>query len=75
MELKQALAKTLKDIRLDQGLSQEKLAEKAGLSMRTVSLIECEKLQPTVVTAESLSKALGLKLSDVILRAEERVLC
>lgn len=71
MELRQAFAKVIKEIRLEQGLSQEKLAEKAGLSMRSIYLIECEKLQPTISTIESLAEALGIKVSDLILRAEK----
>ncbi len=71
MKAKKAFAKTLKELRLAQDLSQEKLAEKAGLSMRAISLIECEKIQPTITTIEDLSRALGMKMSDIMIIMEK----
>ena len=63
----------LKDLRLSKNLSQEKLSEKAGLSMRTISLIECEKVQPTISTIEAIAKALEVKMSDLIIATEKHI--
>ena len=73
VKAKKAFSKILKELRLAQDLSQEKLAEKAGLSMRSISLIECEKIQPTITTIEGLSHALGMKMSDIMIAVEKHL--
>jgi len=71
VDAKQSFAKTLRELRLEKGLSQEQLAEKAGLSMRMISLLECEKQQPTISTIEALSGALDLKMSELMIEVEK----
>lgn len=73
MNAPQAFAQTLKALREGQKLSQEKLAEKAGLSMRTISLIECDKLLPTIATIEALAKALELRISEMMVVMEKQL--
>ncbi len=64
---RESFSKVLRDLRLGKNISQEKLSEEAGLSMRTISLIECDKVQPTISTIEALSKALDVKMSEMVI--------
>lgn len=53
-------AQILSDIRKEKGLSQETLAEKAGLDRTYISMLERGKRQPTLETLFKLSEALGI---------------
>tara|TARA_B100000949_G_scaffold187292_1_gene169761 strand:+ start:582 stop:806 length:225 start_codon:yes stop_codon:yes gene_type:complete len=56
----------LKEIRLEQGLSHEKLAEKAGLHRTAISLIESRKRQPSFINCIKIADALGVNLADLL---------
>jgi transcriptional regulator with XRE-family HTH domain len=56
----------LRDERKQQGLSYEKLAEKAGVHRTAISLIENSKRSPTVLMCLKLCRALGIDFADVI---------
>jgi len=62
---------TLKQERLALGLSQEKFAEKVGLSMRSISLLETGKQQPTLSTINNIAKALNIKPSELLALIEQ----
>jgi len=51
-------------------LSQEKFAEKAGIHRTYVSSIELGKVDPSLRIAGDVARALGLRLSELIARAE-----
>jgi transcriptional regulator with XRE-family HTH domain len=55
----------LRELREARGLSQEKLADKAGVSYSMISLIESHKSAGSPDTLEALAKALGLELGDL----------
>lgn len=56
----------LKEIREEQGISQEELAEKSKVSRTTISELETEKKEVTTnITLEKIASALGLKVSDI----------
>ncbi|MDP1521495.1 helix-turn-helix domain-containing protein [Porticoccus litoralis] len=63
-------SRVLKEIRQSKGYSQEHLAFEAGLSMRSISLLEGNKQQPTITTIENLSKALGITMVEFIQAVE-----
>jgi transcriptional regulator with XRE-family HTH domain len=56
----------LSDIRKEKGISHEKLAEMTGLNRSTISLIENHKRTPTILTILRISKALDIKLSEIL---------
>jgi len=57
----------LKQKRLATGLSQEKFAEKVGLSMRSISLLETGKQQqPTLPTLNKIAQAFNIKTSELL---------
>jgi len=66
-----SFGKALKTERLKRSLSQEALAELAGLSRNYVSSIERGKVSPSLTTLEKLSKALGLSASKLVGKYED----
>ena len=58
--------KKLRAARQDQGVSQEKLAELAGLHRTYVSSVERGERNISLLNIERLSKALGLKMADLM---------
>lgn len=62
------ISKTLRKLRGQKGLTQEKLARLADVSNNTVIKIEAGKNQnPTLETLKRLAKALGISVDDLIL--------
>jgi transcriptional regulator with XRE-family HTH domain len=55
----------LREYRNERGLSIKELAEKSGLAVNTLSLIENQKSSPSVNTLVQLAKALGIPLANL----------
>lgn len=66
-KIRRVFAKNLKKIRLEKGLTQEELAEKLGISVRYIQLLE-GKTTPNVKldTVETLAKALKVHSTDLL---------
>ncbi|MBM2578175.1 helix-turn-helix transcriptional regulator [Jannaschia sp. Os4] len=58
-----AFARTLQSRRRAQGLSQEELAYRAGLSTSYISLLETRRRQPTLSVMVGLARELGISLT------------
>ena len=58
-------AVNLKRIRLEKGLSQAELADKAGINSSYYSKIERSDLKPSIDVLEKIAKALEVKSSDI----------
>lgn len=56
--------------RLASGLSQEALAEAAGLHFTYISLLERGKRAPTIVVVKKLAAALGTTMTEMIAELE-----
>ncbi|CAH1745180.1 protein of unknown function [Thauera humireducens] len=56
----------LRQLRKERGLSQEVLAERAGLHRNFISLIERGESQPTIDTLFRLADALGVPAVDLV---------
>lgn len=52
-----------------QGFSQEKLAEKAGINIRTLQRLEKNEVTPQLYTLRSLADSLGVKIEDLTVSA------
>jgi transcriptional regulator with XRE-family HTH domain len=65
MDKKLLLGKRIGDIRKRNGLSQEKLAERAGISAQYVSNIERGKENPTLDLLLGLADALKVSLGEI----------
>ena len=61
------LAKNIRRIRLEKGLSQEKLARLARIALNTLAKIESGRSkEPTINTVTRIAKALGISLDDLV---------
>ena len=64
---------TMRSIREDLGLSQEQLADKADLHRNHIGMIERGERSPTLRAIEGIAVGLGIKVSELMLRAEKRL--
>jgi transcriptional regulator with XRE-family HTH domain len=60
MTLRRILARNLKRLRQERGLTQEELADLAGLNRNYIGMIERQENAATVDTLEALAKALQI---------------
>jgi len=66
-KIKSQIGENLKIQRLKHGFSQESLADKAGVTLHTISKIEAGATSdPRVLTLEKLVKALNIKIDDLL---------
>lgn len=70
LDICHAFGAAVRNRRTFKKMSQEALAEKAGLHSTYVGLIERGKRTPTLRAAQALAKALGMPLSKLIVSAE-----
>lgn len=64
--LLEALATRVRVLRREQGLTQEQLADRAGLNPRHVQKVEAGELNVTISTLSALALALGVTITDLI---------
>ncbi len=65
MDIKQKFWLKVKQIRKEQGISQEKLAEKSGLHRTYIWMIERGERNVTIENIEKVAKALGVSIQDL----------
>ena len=65
MKLRRLVAKNLRRLRQNAGLSQEELADRAALNRNYIGMIEREENAPTVDALEQISEA--LRIDPVVL--------
>ena len=65
------LAKRLKQLRATKGLTQLRLAKKAGLTLAYIGRLETGHYDPQLSTLRKLSKVLGVTISDLVEYTEE----
>jgi transcriptional regulator with XRE-family HTH domain len=58
--------KRVRDVRTRQGLSQEKLGEKAKVHRTYIGMIERAEKNITLTNMEKIARALGLRVSDLV---------
>ena len=64
---KTTIAKNIKKLRKQRGLSQDRLSKLADISHNTIIKIESGAIQsPTMDTASKIAKALGVSLDDLM---------
>jgi transcriptional regulator with XRE-family HTH domain len=66
MDLKEAMAVNLRRIRHEKNLTQEDLAEQAGLSMRYVGAIERGKVSASVTVLGRIADALSVDPCELL---------
>ena len=68
MKLRQVVARNLRVLRKQKGLSQEELAFQAGINRNYVGQIEREEKSPTVDMIEKLAMTIGVKPEELLVR-------
>ncbi|MDR0654922.1 MAG: helix-turn-helix domain-containing protein [Treponema sp.] len=71
-KLRQILAANIKEHRRILGVSQEKLAEMAGLSWQTVNSIECQRTWVSDNTLEALAGVFKIETFQLLMPTETR---
>jgi transcriptional regulator with XRE-family HTH domain len=69
---KRVLADNLRLLRLKQRLSQDVLADEAGVTQALVSAIERGRANPTVESLERLALVLGVRIAELFLEGDSR---
>ena len=69
MDLKEVMARNLRRARHDKKLTQEELADRAGLSMRYVGAIERGDVSASVTVLGQIADALQIEPGDLLKRA------
>lgn len=72
-EYHKALGARVRELRRARKVTQEQLAEKAGLSLQQVGEIERGRGNPTLTSQEGLATALGVTLADLFDLEQERL--
>ena len=72
MKLRQIVARNLRVLRKQKGLSQEELAFQAGINRNYVGQIEREEKSPTVDIIEKLCGSLGVSPSAFLSRTVQK---
>ena len=65
MKLRRTVARNLRRLRQKHGLSQEELADRAGLNRNYVGMIEREENAPKVDALEQIAKALDINAVEL----------
>ena len=66
MDIKESLGRRIAELRKKKGLSQEKLAFKAGIDRTYINSVENGHRNISLLNLEKISKALGLSLSEML---------
>lgn len=66
MTLRRILAQNLRRLRQERSLTQEELADLAGINRNYVGMIEREENAATVDVLEALAKALSIDAADLL---------
>jgi transcriptional regulator with XRE-family HTH domain len=69
-DIRGAFGQAVRDTRNERGLSQEALAERAGLHRTYVSSLELGQRNVSLLNIERLAKALGITMSELTNNAE-----
>lgn len=72
MDVTQVFAENIKRLRLANGISQEALADLAGLHRTYIGAVERGERNITLINANKIAEALGAKLSDCLKERNER---
>jgi transcriptional regulator with XRE-family HTH domain len=71
MDLKEIMARNLRRVRHDKKLTQEELADRAGLSMRYVGAIERGDVSASVTVLGKIADALEIEPGDLLTRTSK----
>ena len=64
MDIKLLVGKRVKELRNELGISQEELADLAGLDRTYITSVECGRRNISIINIEKLAKALNVTVKD-----------
>lgn len=73
MTIEEAFGEVIRNLRKTNKISQEKLADISKLDRSFISLIECGRKQPSLVTIFQFAKAFNLSASKILSLVEKRL--
>lgn len=73
MTIEEAFGEVIRELRKESQISQEKLAERSNLDRSFISLLECGRKQPSLITIFQLAKAFNIPASKILSLTEERI--
>lgn len=65
------LGEAIRDLRVERGLSQERLSLESGVHRNYIGGIERAERKPTIATIATIATALGVRPSELVARAEK----
>lgn len=66
MDIRESVGRNFARLRRAQGLTQEEVEARAGISQQYLSSLEQGKRNPTIVTIFQLAQALGVNVADLV---------
>jgi transcriptional regulator with XRE-family HTH domain len=73
LTIEEAFGEVIRELRKESQISQEKLAERSNLDRSFISLLECGRKQPSLITIFQLAKAFNIPASKILSLTEERI--
>jgi len=73
LSIEGAFGEVIRDLRTANQISQEKLAEVSNLDRSFISLLECGRKQPSLITIFQLAKAFNISASKILSLVEEKI--
>ena len=73
MTIEEAFGEVIRELRKENKISQEKLAEVCNLDRSFISLLECGHKQPSLITIFQLAKGFNLPASRILALTEEKI--
>ena len=61
----------VRELRTQQGLTQEEIAERVGVSRQTIISIESGRYNPSILLAYKLARAFGQSIEDLFFSEEQ----
>lgn len=66
MEIEQIVADNIRRIRIEKGLTQEKLAQNCGMQISYIGMIEIRKKNPKLSTIQRIADGLGVHYLELL---------
>ena len=73
MTIEEAFGEAIRELRKASQISQEKLAEVSNLDRSFISLLECGRKQPSLITIFQIAKAFDISASRMLSLVEAKI--
>jgi transcriptional regulator with XRE-family HTH domain len=73
LTIEEAFGEAIRELRIMKRISQEKLAEASNLDRSFISLLECGRKQPSLITIFQIAKAFNISAAKIISIVERKI--